>query len=62
MKTYKVITIKQGALQNIDKVAEEVEKELNYRTTSEGCELVDISWASFSTSMGGLTAFLTFRY
>jgi len=61
MKTYKVITIKQSTFQNIDKVAVEVEKALNEKSNA-GWELVDISWASFSTTMGGLTALLTFRY
>ena len=61
MKSYKIITIKQGALQNVDRVAEAVETLLNEKCNA-GWELVNISWASFSTNMGGLTAFLTFKY
>jgi hypothetical protein len=34
MNTYKVIAIKQGVTQSVDKLAEAVEKELNYRTIS----------------------------
>ena len=60
MKTYKVITIKQEITQSIEKVAAKVESILNEKT-SAGWELVDISWGPY-TSVGGLTAFLVFKY
>ena len=61
MKTYKIITIKQSTFSNVDKMALEVETLLNEKC-NVGWELVDISWVSFSTNMGGSVAYLTFRY
>jgi len=60
MKTYKVITIKQGITQSVEKIAEEVEKILNEKCNA-GWELIDINWAPYS-SVGGLTAFIVFKY
>lgn len=60
MKTYKIITIKQGLTIDISAFAAKVEAELNEKINM-GWELVDISWNSFSTGLGASTAFLTFK-
>lgn len=61
MKTYKLITLTQKLTMNMHELSQLAEDTINEKCAA-GWELVDISWCSYSTGLGGTTVVLTFRY